>query len=74
MIVHEINLSPSTIIRISKDVVNDKTFGQVRVWVKPKNADEFLPTKKGVAFDLSKTGELVEGLLSLEEHTEGGEA
>ena len=74
MIVHEINLSPSTVIRISKDVVNDKTFGQVRVWVKPKTADEFMPTKNGVAFDLNKTGELVEGLLSLEEYTEGGEA
>ena len=34
--------------------------------------DDFIPTKKGIAFDLSKTGEIVQGLLSLED--EGGKA
>ena len=72
MIVHEIELSPKSKIRVSKETIHEKTFGQIRVWVKPKNADEFTPTKKGVAFDLSRTGELVDGLLSLEKHAEGG--
>ena len=69
---HEIPLTDSTKILITKDTINEKTFGQIRVWVKPKNADEFTPTKKGVAFDLSRTRELVDGLLSLEKHAEGG--
>ena len=54
-------------ILITKDTVNEKTFGQIRVWTKPKNNDDFIPTKKGLAFDLSKTGEIVQGLLTLED-------
>ena len=67
MTLRKIELTPSTQIRISKDTVNDKTFGQVRIWIKLKGNDEYTPTKKGVAFSLEKTGELVQGLLNLED-------
>ena len=61
MVLHEIPQTDSTKILITKDTVNEKTFGQIRVWTKPKNNDDFIPTKKGLAFDLSKTGEIVQG-------------
>ena len=57
MTLHEIPLTDSTKILITKDTINEKTFGQIRVWTKPKGSDDFIPTKKGVAFDLSKTSE-----------------
>ena len=72
MTLHEIPLTDSTKILITKDTINEKTFGQIRVWTKPKGSDDFIPTKKGVAFDLSKTSELVQGLLTLED--EGAKA
>ena len=72
MTLHEIPLTESTKILITKDTINEKTFGQIRVWTKPKDSDDFIPTKKGVAFDLSKTSELVQGLLALED--EGAKA
>jgi len=74
MILHEIPLTETTKILVTKDTINEKTFGQVRVWTKPKNNDEYVPTKKGIAFDLSKTGEIVQGLLTLEDQEGGGEA
>ena len=72
MVLHEIPLPDTTKILVTKDTINDKTFGQVRIWTKTKDNDDFIPTKKGIAFDLSKTGEIVQGLLSLED--EGGKA
>tara|TARA_R100001082_G_scaffold44518_1_gene23707 strand:- start:7784 stop:8002 length:219 start_codon:yes stop_codon:yes gene_type:complete len=68
MTLHEITLTDSTKILITKDTVNDKTFGQIRVWTKLKDKEDFIPTKKGLAFDLSKTGDIVQGLLALEDH------
>tara|TARA_R100001510_G_C7654538_1_gene213203 strand:- start:2394 stop:2612 length:219 start_codon:yes stop_codon:yes gene_type:complete len=68
MTLHEIPLTDSTKILITKDTINEKTFGQIRVWTKPKDKDEFIPTRKGLAFDLSKTGQIVQGLLNLEDH------
>ena len=73
MVLHEIPLTDTTKILITKDTINEKTFGQVRVWTKTKDNDEYIPTKKGIAFDLSKTGEIVQGLLTLEDQ-EGGRA
>jgi|TARA_R100000234_G_scaffold107130_1_gene78034 hypothetical protein len=72
MILHEVVLTESTKVLITKDTINNKTFGQVRIWTKTKDGDDFVPTKKGIAFDLSKTGDLIQGLLSLED--EGGKA
>ena len=72
MVLHEIPLTDTTKILVTTDTINDKTFGQVRIWTKTKDNDDFIPTKKGIAFDLSKTGEIVQGLLSLED--EGGKA
>ena len=72
MVLHEIPLTDTTKILVTKDTINDKTFGQVRIWTKTKDNDDFIPTKKGIAFDLSKTGEIVQGLLCLED--EGGKA
>jgi hypothetical protein len=68
MTLHEVNISETTKILITKDTVNDKTFGQIRVWTKPKDKEEFIPTKKGLAFDLGITGDIVQGLLELEDH------
>ena len=68
MTLHEVKISETTKILITKDTVNDKTFGQIRVWTKPKDKEEFIPTKKGLAFDLGITGDIVQGLLELEDH------
>ena len=68
MTLHEVNISETTKILITKDTVNDKTFGQIRVWTRPKDKEEFIPTKKGLAFDLGITGDIVQGLLELEDH------
>jgi len=68
MTLHEIPLTDSTKILITKDTVNEKTFGQIRVWTKLKDNEDFIPTKKGLAFDLAKTGDIVQGLLALEDH------
>ena len=68
MTLHEVNISETTKILITKDTVNDKTFGQIRVWTKPKDKEEFIPTRKGLAFDLGITGDIVQGLLELEDH------
>ena len=73
MTLHEIKLTDTTKILITKDTVNEKTFGQIRIWTKLKGNDDYIPTKKGVAFDLSKTSDLVQGLLTLDDH-EGAEA
>jgi len=67
MTLHEIPLSETTKILVTKDTINEKTFGQIRVWTKPKDKEDYIPTKKGIAFDLSKTGAIVAGLLTLED-------
>ena len=74
MTLHEIPLSETTKILVTKDTINEKTFGQIRVWTKPKDKEDYIPTKKGIAFDLSKTGAIVAGLLTLEDQESGGEA
>ena len=63
----EIPLSESTKILVTKDTVNKRTFGQVRIWVKPKGNDEYMPTKKGVAFGLEHTGAIATALLELQD-------
>ena len=63
----EIPLSGSSKIFVTKDTVNERTFGQVRIWVKRKDDDEYKPTKKGIAFDLSKTGAIAQALLELQD-------
>jgi len=63
----EIVLTPSTKILVTKDTVNERTFGQVRIWVKPKGKDDYTPTKKGVAFGLEHTGAIATALLELQD-------
>lgn len=66
---HIIEISDNSQIRVTKDVVNGKTFGQVRTWIKKKDTDEYIPTRKGVAFSLEVTDKIVEGLLTLADTT-----
>jgi hypothetical protein len=67
MTISELNVSDNTKIKITKDTVNDKTFGQIRLWTKTKDNDDFIPTRKGIAFDLKLTGDIIQGLLTLED-------
>ncbi len=60
-----IEVSDNSQIVVSKDTVNGKTFGQVRTWIRKKGTDDFIPTRKGIAFSLDKTDKIVEGLLVL---------
>ena len=71
MHISTIKLSEKAEIRVSKDTVNEKTFGQVRTWIRKKDSDEFIPTRKGIAFDLAHTDDIVKGLLTLADTTEG---
>ena len=63
MVLHEIPLTDTTKILITKDTINEKTFGQVRVWTKPKDNDEYIPTKKGIAVNPKILDEVVEMML-----------
>tara|TARA_R100001230_G_C5566251_1_gene89370 strand:- start:33 stop:251 length:219 start_codon:yes stop_codon:yes gene_type:complete len=67
MFVKEIKLTESSKILVTKDTVNERTFGQVRIWVKRRDDDEYKPTKKGIAFDLTKTGDIAQALLELQD-------
>ena len=49
MDIHKIKKTDKTQIRLTKDTVNGKTFGQIRIWTKIN--DEYVPTKKGISFD-----------------------
>ena len=70
MTIKEIQLTESSKILVTKDTVNERTFGQVRVWIKTKHNDDYVPTKKGVAFDLSLASTLAKALLELDEQAE----
>ena len=59
---HEVQLSEKTKIKVSRDTVNGKTFGQIRIWTRIGEKAEWIPTKKGVAFDLSHVDDIVRGL------------
>ncbi len=70
MTIKEIKLTESSKILVTKDTVNERTFGQVRIWIKTKNNDDFVPTKKGVAFDLALAGTIARAILELEGQAE----
>jgi hypothetical protein len=70
MTIKEIKLTESSKILVTKDTVNERTFGQVRIWIKTKGNDDFVPTKKGIAFDLALSGTIAKALLELEHQAE----
>ena len=61
---HDISISDKSLIRVSKDTVNEKTFGQIRIWTKIGDGDsaKWIPTKKGVAFGLDKLEDIIRAL------------
>jgi hypothetical protein len=65
MDIHKIKKTDKTQIRLTKDTVNGKTFGQIRIWTKIN--DEYVPTKKGISFDGNLIPELQVGLEMLKE-------
>jgi hypothetical protein len=60
MIIATIDKTDKTQIRLTKDTVNGKTFGQIRIWTKVN--DEYVPTRKGIAFGHNHISELQVGL------------
>jgi len=70
MIYAEIKSGTKSVIKISKDVVNGNTFGQIRLWTEDKASGDLIPTKKGVAFTLDKTNDIVEALAKLQSDIE----
>ena len=61
---YEIPLSDKTLIKVSRDTVNEKTFGQIRIWTKIGEGEsaKWIPTKKGVAFSLDKLEDIIRSL------------
>ena len=58
----KIPLTDKTQIRVSKDTVNGVTFIQLRVWVRDKETNSWIPTKKGVAFKPDLCTDVVQAL------------
>ena len=60
-----IHLTDKSQIRISKDTVNGVTFVQLRVWVVDRKTENWIPTKKGVAFNPDLVEEVISSLLEV---------
>ena len=65
MVVGEIELSSSKILKITLDNVNGKSFGQIRIWIKSNDYDILIPSLKGFGFDLKFLDELIKALITL---------
>ena len=74
MIYAEIKSGNKSVIKISKDVVNGNTFGQIRLWTEDKASGDLVPTKKGVAFTLDKTEEIASAFVRLQADSDEGKA
>jgi len=74
MVYEKVQLNERTQIRVTKDTVNGKTFGQIRVWVHNEATDKNIPTRKGVAFDLEHIGAIIGGLEKLRNDADTGGA
>jgi hypothetical protein len=69
----EIKTGTKSVIKITKDVVNGNTFGQIRLWTTDKTTGDLVPTKKGVAFRLEKIPQIAKALAELQADVgEGG--
>ena len=69
MIIAEISIQNNSKIKITKDTVNGVTFGQIRLWKMDNNTNKYIPTQKGVGFELKHVNEIIKSL-SLLIHTE----
>ena len=71
---YEIPLSEKTLIKVSRDTVNERTFAQIRIWTKLGEGEDakWIPTKKGVAFGLDKLEDIIRSLsmISIDEDAE----
>ena len=65
----EIKIKDDSKIKITKDTVNGVTFGQIRLWKLDNNSNRYVPTQKGVGFELKHINEIIKAL-SLLFHSE----
>ena len=65
----EIKIKDDSKIKITKDTVNGLTFGQIRLWKLDKNSNRYVPTQKGVGFELKHINKIIKSL-SLLYHSE----
>jgi len=65
----EISIQNNSKIKITKDTVNGITFGQIRLWKLDNNSNRYIPTQKGVGFELKHINEIIKSL-SLLFHSE----
>ena len=65
----EIKIKDDSKIKITKDTVNGITFGQIRLWKLDNNSNRYVPTQKGVSFELKHINEIIKSL-SLLFHSE----
>jgi hypothetical protein len=69
----EIKTGTKSVIKVTKDVVNGNTFGQIRLWTTDKTTGDLVPTKKGVAFRLGTIPQIAKALAELQADAgEGG--
>ena len=66
-----IHLTDKSQIRISQDTVNGVTFIQLRVWVVDRKTDNWIPTKKGVAFNPALCDEVIGALTEVSTDSRG---
>ena len=65
----EVKIKDGNKIKITKDTVNGVTFGQIRLWKLDNNSNRYVPTQKGVGFELKHINEIIKSL-SLLYHSE----
>ena len=58
----EIQIKNDSKIKITKDTVNGITFGQIRLWKLDNSTNSFLPTNKGIGFELKHVNEIIYSL------------
>jgi len=65
MVISEIELNNSKILKISLDNVNGRIFGQLRIWVRTNTYDIIIPSVKGFGFDLKHLNDIIRALITL---------
>ena len=65
MVISEIELNNSKILKISLDNVNGRIFGQLRIWVRTNTYDILIPSVKGFGFDLKYLNDIIRALITL---------
>ena len=65
MVVSEIELNNSKILKISLDNVNGINFGQIRIYIRTNTYDILIPSVKGFGFDLKYLNDIIKALITL---------